>query len=102
MDHYRTHFSSRAGRISQVEALRQIVIELDGRHLPFPLERVGHVNLDLRAIERAFLRIELESDFVTAHRFSEFLLAHPPLLFGTEMLIGHCGELELGTREAEG
>src|SRR4029077_9779341 len=81
MDHHGTFLGASAVRVRQVEALGHVVIELNGRDLPFTLERVGYVNLDLGAVERAFLRIYLERDLVALYRVGELGLALLPLLF---------------------
>ena len=44
--------------VFQVEALRRLVIELDRRALPLPADRVGDVEVDLRAVERAVALVE--------------------------------------------
>ena len=39
--------------VGQVEALRRVRVELDGRALPLAAERVGDVDVDLRSVESA-------------------------------------------------
>ena len=40
-------------QVAEAEALRHLGVELDRAHLPGAAERVGHVQVDLRAVERA-------------------------------------------------
>ena len=40
-------------RIGEAEPLRHLQVELHGAELPAPAERVGHVQVDLRPVERA-------------------------------------------------
>ena len=44
--------------VLQVEALGQLVVELDRGALPLPADRVGDVEVDLRAVERAVAFVE--------------------------------------------
>ena len=44
--------------VLQIEVLGLLVIELDRRALPFPADRVGDVEIDLRAVERAVLLVD--------------------------------------------
>src|SRR6267378_3651745 len=101
MDHYRALFSSCAGGVRKAEALRQIVIELNRRDLPSPLQRVGDIDLNLGTVKRAFLGIYLELDLIAAHRIAELGLGVAPLFLGAEMLIGHGREFEIETLESE-
>src|ERR1700756_141907 len=94
MDHHRTFFGSRARGVRKLEALGQVIIELNRRDLPFPLERIGHINLDLGAVEGAFLRIYLELYLVAAERIAELGLGNAPLFFVAEVMLGHGREFE--------
>ena len=44
--------------VFQVEVLRLLVVELNRRALPFPADRVGDVEIDLRPVERAVAFVE--------------------------------------------
>ena len=44
--------------IAEVETLRGRVIELDRAQLPFPPDRIGNVEVDLRAVEGAVARLQ--------------------------------------------
>src|SRR5258708_33454749 len=101
MDHHGTFLGAGAVGVRQVETLGHVVIELNRLDLPLTLERVGHVNLDFGAVERALLRIYLERDLIALHRVCKLGLAHLPLLFAAEMVIGHGRELELDAIETE-
>src|SRR5258708_26175290 len=101
MDHDWAFLGAGAGSIREAEALGQIVIELNRRDLPSPFQRVGHVDLNLGAVERAFLGIYLELDLVAAHRIAELRLGILPLLLGAEMLVGHGREFEIEMFESK-
>src|SRR5258708_11766050 len=101
MDHHRALLGSRARGVRKLEALGQIVIELNRRDLPSPLQRVGHVDLNLGTVERAFLGIYLELDLIAAHRIAELGFGIPPLLLGADMLVAHGREFEIEMFESQ-
>ena len=53
VDHHRHVLRVVGARVGQAEALGHVVVELDGAELPRAAERVGHVQVDLRRVERA-------------------------------------------------
>src|SRR5207253_11123039 len=54
--------------VLQIEVLRLLVIELDRGALPFPAQRVGNVEVDLRTVEGAVLRIQFVGQLRTIER----------------------------------
>src|SRR5260370_36232705 len=89
MDHRGAGLRAGAGGEGEVEALGHVVVELDGGELPFALERVGHVNLDLRSVERALARASFRRKAGALERLAESVLSLVPSPFGAAMLFGH-------------
>ena len=59
VDHHRPVLGVVGAGVGEVEALGQVVVELDGAELPRAAERVGHVQVDLRAVERAVALVDV-------------------------------------------
>src|SRR5216683_5138032 len=78
MDHRGARLRAGAGREGEVEALGHVVVELDGGELPFALERVGHVNLDFRSVERALAQVYFIRKAVALERLAESVLTLVP------------------------
>ena len=64
--------------VFQVEVLRLHVVELDRRALPLPADRVGHVEVDLRPVERAVLLVDRVRDAGLLERRLELRLGVIP------------------------
>src|SRR3982074_2711000 len=101
LDHHRALLGSGARGVRKLEALGQIVIELNRRNLPSALQSVGHVDLNLGTVERAFLGIYLELYLVAEKCGFQFMRRQTPLFFAAEMMIGHGRELEIDVLESE-
>ena len=80
--------------VLEPEAIRLLEVDLDGRHLPAPSERVLHVDVDLRSIERPVARVELEREAVGAEGILQRPLGRLPLLVRSERLLGPRRQLE--------
>ena len=59
VDHHRAVLGVVGAGVGEVEALREVVVELNGAELPRAAERVGHVHVDLRAVEGAVALVEV-------------------------------------------
>ena len=59
VDHHRAVLGVVGAGVGELEALGHRVVELDGAELPRAADRVGHVQVDLRAVERAVALVEL-------------------------------------------
>src|SRR3989454_6479921 len=94
VDHHRALGLAVAVDVLEREPLRLLEIDRDGGDLPAPRQRVLDVHVDLRAIERAVARIQLEGQPVGAQRVLQPPLGHRPLLVGPERLRRARGELE--------
>ena len=101
MDHHRTLLGAGAGGVREPETFRRRVVELNRRHLPLTLERIGHVDLDLRSVECALARIDLPCEAVAGQRVAESRLVRAPLLLGAHMMLGHRRNFEFDLLEAE-
>ena len=55
VDHHRPLQGAVLGRVLQVEALRQVEVELEGADLPLAAQHVVHEQVDLGAVEGALV-----------------------------------------------
>src|SRR5882724_11562923 len=94
VDHDRALGLPVAVDVLEPEAIRLLEVDLDGRHLPAPSERVLHVDVDLRPVEGPVARIELEREAVGAQGILERPLGCLPLLVGPERFLGPRRQLE--------
>src|SRR5437762_2528600 len=76
------------------EAVRLLEVDLDGRNLPAPSQRVLDVDVDLGAVERALARVQLVGEAVSLERLVERGLRRVPLRLGPEPFRGPRRELE--------
>ena len=84
--------------VREAEARGHLRVELDRAHLPFPSERVLHVEVDLRPVERALSLGDLVRDLVPFERDAQGAFRHVPLLVAAELVLGPRGELALAVR----
>ena len=94
VDHDRALGLSVAVDVFQTEALGLLEIDLDRGDLPATRQRILDLDVDLRAVEGAGARIQLEGEPVGAQRVLEPPLGHLPLLIRPERLRRARGELE--------
>ena len=80
--------------VGEAEPLRHLRVELDRAHLPGAAERVGHVQVDLRPVERAVALVQLVLEPAPLERRSQRALGEVPLLVGAELVVGPGRELE--------
>ena len=95
VDHDRTMLLTVRADILQFKALRQLGVELDRATLPSAAERIGQMEVQLRAIERA---VALVDYIVLAHLsdgFLEDILIVLPLLHRTDVILRHGGQFDL-------
>ncbi len=59
VDDHRPMLGVVVAHVDQVESFGRRVVELNGAQLPAPADRVGDVEIDLRAVERPVARLEL-------------------------------------------
>ena len=81
-------------RVGELEALGHHVVELDGAELPRAADRVGHVQVDLRAVEGAVALVEVVLDAALVERALQRRLGAVPHLLGADPLRGPGGELQ--------
>src|SRR5438067_1685380 len=79
--------------VAGTEALGKIGIDLDGSELPAAAERVGNIELELGAVERAFAGIDNVTQSHGLARLGQRLLGAIPELVGAEALFGASREL---------
>ena len=72
---------------------RHLRVELDRAELPGAAEHVGHVQVDLRPVERALALADEVVDGVPLERAHELALGEVPLLVGAELVVGPGREL---------
>ncbi len=65
--------------VVQVEAFRQVEVELDRAELPFAAQRVQHLQIDLGTVERAAAGIDLVGDLSAVQRLFQRVLGRLPL-----------------------
>ena len=87
--------------VAAVQALRLLAVELDRPHLPRAAERVGHVQVDLRAVEGAVARVEHVLEPAPVERGLQRRLGEVPLLLGAELVVGPGRELEVRVEPEE-
>ena len=81
--------------ILEVEALRQLEVELNGRALERPAERIANLDVDLGAVERAVARVQLpRAREVTVQHARELLFRGIPRFNFPEEVLGTRGELK--------
>src|SRR5262249_4731332 len=79
--------------VFQIEVLRLLVIELDRRALPLAADRVRHVEVDLRPVERAVAVVDREREPGALHRVLQLRFGVAPRRFLAEMVLGHRRQL---------
>lgn len=90
------------GAILQVEALRQLEVELDRRALERAAEGVADLDVDLGAVERAVAGVELPLPRVLGiERLLELVFGLVPRLDCAEVVVRPCRELELELKAEE-
>ncbi len=68
MDHHGRVVDAVGAAVLQIEALGQDEIDLNGPELPFAADRVLHVDVELRPVERAAALVELVGDVARFER----------------------------------
>src|SRR5579862_1823751 len=94
VDHVRRVLLVVGAHEAAADPRRLLRVELDRPHLPGAAKRVGHVQVDLRAVERAVARVELVLERPTLERRLQRRLGEVPLLVGPELVVGTRRELE--------
>ena len=95
VDHDRPVLGVVGPEVHQAEAFRHLVVQLDRPHLPGAAERVRHVQVDLRPVERALAGADRVLHPVALQRLLERRLGAVPLLVGAEACFGTRRELGL-------
>lgn len=78
--------------ILEVEAHRELEVELDRGALVRAAEAVGNDNINLRSVERAVALVEVEFDVRVVQRLRQLVLGDLPLLLGADGLFWSCGK----------
>ena len=94
MDHRRPVLGVVGAGVRELELLGHVVVELDGAQLPRAADRVGHVEVDLRAVERAVALVQLVLEPAALERALERVLGLVPHLLRAHALLGARGQLE--------
>ena len=98
VDHHRLVLGVVGAGVGEAEALGQVVVELAGAELPGAAERVGHVHVDLRAVEGAVARVEVYSRPWGSSALRERRLAVVPELVGADALARAASRARAGRR----
>ena len=89
------------GRVLEVEPFRVREVDLERPELPGAADRVGDLEVELRAVERAVSRVDLVGPPAPLERRGERLLGEVPVLEGPHELLGAGREGDLHVGEAE-
>ena len=82
-------------RVGQIEALRQVEVELHRAALPGATERVGQVNVDLRSVEGAVALVDAIIDTARLQDTMQRLLGLVPDRVVPHPHLGPCRQLDL-------
>ena len=80
--------------VLHLEALRQLVVDLDRGHLPLAAQRVVDEDVDLRRVEGPATRVDRVRDAGALGRLRQLPLGHVPELLRPQLLGWARGELE--------
>ena len=83
-----------ARRSGRSKRCGMLAVELDRAHLPGPAERVVHVEVDLRPVERAVALVERVLEPSPLERCAESALGEVPLLVAAEPVLRPGRQLE--------
>ena len=81
--------------VGRAEPLGQLEVGLEGAALPFPPDRVGQLEVELRPVEGAFARVDLEVVPDGEDRLLERGLGLVPLFVGADADLGAGRELDV-------
>ncbi len=101
MDHVGLVLLAVVADIDEVEALREVEVELHGAELPRPAERVLDLHVDLRAVECAAAFIDFVGHAFLVEGVAKRLRGLLPALRSAHGLRGLRGEIRLDVVEAE-
>src|SRR5208337_1375665 len=91
MNHHRLLARTILGHVLQAEALRQVEVDLYRRKLPQPSERVYHLDVNLRSVERRLARDGLVLDIPAFQHVLQRLGSVNPLLFTAHEILAVLG-----------
>ena len=94
VNHHRPLEMPLAGAVLEVKALGQLVVELDGRQLPFTPEGILDEDVDLGRIKGRAARVELVGELLRIQGLAELSFGHVPELVRAELLLRSRGEPE--------
>ena len=95
VDHHRRVLGVVGALVAEPEALRHLEVELDRPDLPGAVERVEHVQVDLRPVEGAVALVHDVLEPAPLERGGEGRLGDVPLLVGAELVLRPRRELDL-------
>ena len=101
VDHHRPVLGVVLALVGELEALGHLEVELAGAALPRAPERVGDVEVDLRAVEGALPRADLVLAALALERLAQPRLGALPLLVAADRLLRAGRELDPDVVEPE-
>src|ERR1051326_3624660 len=101
VDHHRAVLGVVGADVLELEALGEVVVDLHRAELPRPADRVGHLVLELRAVERALAGVDVIADAVLLQPVLQSRLRGVPPRVGAEPFLGAGGEGDADVGEAE-
>ena len=87
MNHHRALVRAVGGDVFEAEALGQVEVELDGRHLPGAPDGVTRLHRNLRAVERGASRIVHQIEAGLLGDFGERVGGFLPDFVGADVLV---------------
>src|SRR5688500_16205820 len=93
MDDHRPMFGIICAGVLQIEVFRLHVIELNRRALPLAADRIGHIEVDFRSVERAVLLVDREPHLGALERRFQLRFGMPPCRLLAHMVVRHRRQL---------
>src|SRR5215472_5114882 len=101
VDHDRAMLGAVLTDVRQLEALRQVEVDLHGRQLPVAADRIAHLDVELRAVERAAAFVHLIRKAGVLARLLDRVRGTLPRCFVTERFLRPRRDEELIVGESE-
>ena len=83
----RCGLSSESLFVGQVEALGQVVVDLNRAELPLPPDRVANHEIEFRAIERGLAQLDRRLESLLGGGFDDGLFGFVPVFVRTDVLL---------------
>src|SRR4051812_21241193 len=91
MQHHGPVWSVVGAGVLDVETLGQVEVELHGRALPFPANRVNELEVELGSVERSAAFVDRELLPTLIHHAREKIFGFLPCFYRTKRLLGWPG-----------